>query len=221
MEDPQQRVRIRFSKGEPIKYLAHLDMHRTWERTFRRAGLPVAHSKGYNPRPRFQVAAALPVGVMGSAELLDVWLEEPVAADEVVARLRAAAPDGLGVLGAAEAPLDEPALQSQLREAEYRVEIETPESAEAIRIRLEGLLAAGTLPRRRPHKGGWKTYDLRQRIHDLALEPGADPGVVALRMRLQASPAGAGRPDEVLDALGLGIALHRAVRTRLVFAFDK
>ena len=39
----QQRLRMRFAKGEPLKYISHLDLARTWERVFRRAGLPVAH----------------------------------------------------------------------------------------------------------------------------------------------------------------------------------
>jgi radical SAM-linked protein len=215
------RLRVTFSKGEPIKYLAHLDLHRTWERTFRRAGLPVAYSKGYTPRPRFQMAAALPVGVTGEAELLDVWLTKPLSPDEALGRLRAAVPMGLGVRDAAEVRLDLPALQSQLRAAEYYAEIDTPESPEAVQVRVDSLLDAASLPRQRRHKGRWQTYDLRPRIHALSLAAHSVPGRVGLRMRLQASPQGAGRPDEVLDTLGLMVAPHRVRRTRLVFVFDK
>ncbi|MDD4745132.1 MAG: DUF2344 domain-containing protein, partial [Eubacteriales bacterium] len=50
-----------FSRREPAIWLAHLDMMRTFERSVRRAGIPVAYSAGYNPRP--QLAFALPVGV--------------------------------------------------------------------------------------------------------------------------------------------------------------
>jgi radical SAM-linked protein len=219
--DERQRLRVTFRKGEPVKYLAHLDVHRTWERTLRRAGVPVAHSQGFTPRPRLQIAAALPVGVMGSGELLDVWLDRPLPPEEVLARLRDASPLGLEVLAVEEVPADGPALQAELREAEYWAEIETAEPPEAIKVRMDGLLAAVSLPRKRMQKGRWRTYDLRPRIYDLALELGAAPGRVGLRMRLQASPQGAGRPDEVLDALGLTVVPHRVVRTRLVFAFDK
>lgn len=219
--DELHRLRVTFSKGEPIKYLAHLDLHRTWERTFRRAGLPVAHSKGYTPRPRFQMAAALPVGITGEAELLDVWLTEPLPPDAALGRLRASVPAGLRVLAAAEVPLNLPALQSQLRAAEYHAEIETAESPEAIQVRMDGLLDAVSLPRQRRHKGRWQTVDLRPRIHALSLAAQPVPGKVVLHMRLQASPEGAGRPDEVLDALGLMVSPHRVRRTRLVFVFDK
>ncbi len=59
----KQRLRLTFAKGEAVKYISHLDLARTWERVFRRVGLPLAYSQGYNPRPRFQIAAALPEDV--------------------------------------------------------------------------------------------------------------------------------------------------------------
>ena len=77
-EQRNQRLRARFAKRESLKYISHLDLARTWERVFRRAGLPVVYSQGFNPRPRFQIAAALPVGVTGQSELLDIWLSEPL-----------------------------------------------------------------------------------------------------------------------------------------------
>jgi len=46
-QDPAQRYRLTFAKGEALKYISHLDLARTWGRTFRRAGLPVAYSKGF------------------------------------------------------------------------------------------------------------------------------------------------------------------------------
>lgn len=61
-ETPVQRLRFAYAKGEALRYISHLDLARTWERAFRRAGLPVAYSQGFNPKPRFQIAAALPWG---------------------------------------------------------------------------------------------------------------------------------------------------------------
>jgi radical SAM-linked protein len=217
---PKQRMRIRFAKGEQVKYISHLDLARTWERVFRRAGLPVAYSQGFNPRPRFQIAAGLPVGVTSRAELLDVWLTDPLAPEEVLARLQPTLPPGLEVLEAVEVELQAPSLQSQLRAADYRAVVHSPEPVEAIRTRLQALLDAPTLPRRRQHKGGWQTYDLRPLIQSVTVEPGQS-GEQVMTMRLQASPQGAGRPDEVLDALGLSLAAHTLERANLCFEFDK
>jgi radical SAM-linked protein len=220
-QGPSQRLRIAFAKGDALKYISHLDLHRAWERAFRRAGMPVAYSQGYNPRPRFQIAAALPVGISGRGELLDVWLDETLAPEDVVERLRPELPHGLEILRVEEVDLRAPSLQSVMRAAEYRAVVETREPADALRARVVALLDAPTLPRQRHHKGRLRTYDLRPLIHELTVEPCEDAGAPALHMRLQLSPQGAGRPDEVLDALGLSSFPHRIERTDLHFEFDK
>jgi radical SAM-linked protein len=217
---PRQRLRLSFAKGEAIKYISHLDLARTWERVFRRAELPLAYSQGFNPRPRFQIAAALPVGVTGQSELLDIWLTDCLPAEEALARLRPVLPAGLDVSAAQEVELQAPSLQSQMRSAGYRVVLQTQEPAEAIRIRLQALLDAPALQRQRHHKGKLQTYDLRPLVQSLSVEPGG-AGVQILIMRLQASPQGAGRPDQVLEALGLSLAPHTIERTNLCFEFDK
>lgn len=219
-EGPRQRLRIQFAKGEPLKYISHLDLARTWERIFRRAGLPLAYSHGFTPRPRFQIAAGLPVGVIGRAEWLDVWLTERLSPDEVRSRLQPVLPIGLEVGEIAEIDVRAPSLQSQLRAADYRAVLRSQEPVEAIRARIEELLKSPTLLRRRRHKGGWQTYDLRPLIQSLSVQAG-DRGELMIDMRLQASPQGAGRPDEVLDALGLSWVLDRLERTNLRFEFDK
>jgi radical SAM-linked protein len=216
----QQRLRICFAKGEPIKYISHLDLARTWERVFRRARLPVAYSQGFNPRPRFQIAAGLPVGVTGRAELLDLWLATPLAPAEVAERLGGVSPAGLEIRAVEEVELGAPALQSQVRAADYRVIIRSRESVGAIQTRVQALLELTSLVRQRRHKGGWQTYDLRPLIQTITVEA-RDEGEQILTMRLQASMQGAGRPDEVLAALGLELAAHRIERTNLVGEFDK
>ncbi|MGC9332857.1 MAG: TIGR03936 family radical SAM-associated protein [Anaerolineae bacterium] len=219
-QGPKQRLRIQFAKGAALQYISHLDLNRTWERAFRRAALPLAHSQGFNPRPRFQIAAALPVGVIGRTELLDLWLDVEIDPAQVLGRLQPALPPGLDVLSVEEVDLKAPSLQSQMRAAEYRVEVQTAEPLAGIEARARQLLGAPSLLRQRHHKGRMQCYDLRPLVQDIEIE-GAEAGQAVLRMRLQASPEGAGRPDEVLDALGLSIAPHTVERTNLYFEFDK
>jgi radical SAM-linked protein len=219
-QGPKQRLRITFAKGEPLKYISHLDLTRTWERAFRRAGLPVAYSQGFNPRPRFQIAAALPVGVTGRAEVLDLWLFDPMAPEELGARLRPVLPSGLAVSTVEEVELRAPSLQVQMRAADYRAVVRSPEPAEALRGRVQTLLDAPTLPRQRYHKGKWQTYDLRPLVQTVAVAAGR-AGESVIEMRLQASPQGAGRTDEVLDVLGLSHFPHSVERTTLHLEFDK
>jgi hypothetical protein len=107
-----------------------------------------------------------------------------------------------------------------MRSAAYRATVRSPEPTEAIRQRVSALLKVPTLPRRRHHKGKEQTYDLRPFIQSIEVQPGQQ-GEHVLTMRLQASPDGAGRPDEVLDVLGLSLAVYTIERTSLYFEFDK
>ena len=68
------RLRLTFTKTGSLKYTGHLNLHRTLERTFRRAGLPLAYSQGFNPQPRMNLAEALPLGITSECEVMDVWL---------------------------------------------------------------------------------------------------------------------------------------------------
>jgi radical SAM-linked protein len=219
-QDPRQRVRISYAKGGALRYISHLDLARAWERAFRRAGLPIAYSRGFNPRPRLQIAAALPVGVTGRSELLDLWFVEPLLPEDVLDRLRPNLPPGLEVLGVEEVDIRAPSLQSQMRAADYRVLVQSQEPVPALRNRVGALLEESSVPRRRQHKGGWQTYDLRPLIQSIDVAPGG-AGERILTMRLQASPQGAGRPDEVLDALGLSLSVQTMERTSLHLEFDK
>ncbi len=215
------RVRLTFAKAEALKYISHLDLARAWERLFRRAALPVAYSQGFNPRPRFQIASGLPVGVTGRAELLDLWLAGRLEPAGVVARLRPVSPPGLEVLAAEDVDLRAPALQALVRAAEYVTLLHTSEPVEAIRARAEALLAATSLPRQRHHKGKVQSYDLRPLVQSLAARHAPGDDAIVLEMRLQVSSEGAGRPDQVLEVLGLSLAARGTERTKLHFDFDK
>jgi len=214
---PVQRLRLVFCKGAEIKYISHLDLMRAWERALRRAGLPLAHSQGFNPRPRLFFAAALPVGFTGRAEMLDILLERRMELHDFAARLRVQLPVGLWLESVNEVPMALPPLPGRVVAVEYELLVETEETAETIQARLAGLLAAQSLPRHRQRPGGERAYDLRPLIQDLWFV-GWRAHLAVLGMRLQADPQGTGRPDEVMSALGLTEAVCATERLRLLFA---
>ncbi len=91
------RLRITFAKTPAMRFTGHLDLHRAWERTFRRAGLPLAYSEGFNPHPRLNLASALPLGFTGQGEVIDAWLEQDLPLPEIQAALQRALPPGFQV----------------------------------------------------------------------------------------------------------------------------
>jgi Uncharacterized protein conserved in bacteria (DUF2344) len=116
-----QRLRVRFTKEEPLRFLGHLDVVRLWERACRRARLPLAYTLGFTPHPRLQFASPLALGATGAAEVLDLYLTAPLAPDEFGARLGARLPPGCRVVEVQEVPLLAPAAAALLRWAEYQV----------------------------------------------------------------------------------------------------
>ena len=216
----ETRLRLTFVHGAALRWISHLDLVRLWERALRRAGLPVAYTRGFNPQIRLQFAAALPTGCYGRAEVADLWLERPVPPDEFAARVRAQLPPGIELTDVQEVDLRLPSLQTQLRAADWRVAVEVPTlSAEELAARVAALLAADELPHARRRREGETphSYDLRPLIEALWVE-GVDPdGWLVLRMRLRAAAGATGRPDAVLDVLGLGDRPQRSERLALHF----
>jgi len=206
----QQRLRFRFAKQGALRYVGHLDLATTWERILRRAGLPLEYTRGFNPRPRLQFAAALPVGLTSEAELLDVWLTERVPLEPVSAlieRLTATSPAGLRTLRVAEVPIKAPALPPQVISAEYAITPNDPDlSADDLWARAQALLAQARIER--ILRG--KSYDLRPLIQDLWLN-----GDGVLVARLSTGERANARADEFIAALGLALHQVNAHRRRL------
>jgi len=206
------RLRITFSKDGPLAYTSHLDLARIWERSLRRAGVPLAYSHGFNPRPRLQLAAALPLGHTGAAELLDIWLERPVTVESFTKSLPPVLPTGLQISQVRQVQVKEPALPTQVRASEYRVSVEWEETAAQVEARIKRLLAATELPRER--RG--KRYDLRPLIEHLWLEEVVSGSELVLGMQLAARPGATARPEAVLEALGMDGAFARYQRRLLL-----
>ncbi len=192
-----QRLRITFAKTAAMQYTGHLDLHKTWERTLRRARLPLAYSEGFNPHPKIQLGAALPLGFTSDCELVDVWLETPQQLGAARAALEAAAPPGLQLSDLREVPERDPALQTQIVAAEYRVTLPATVESAVLDERVSALLAAPEIRRTRRDKD----YDLRPLIESLARTASDEDGHT-LVMRLAAREGATGRPEEVVEALG-------------------
>ena len=68
-------LRLLFEKKGRSVWISHLDLMRLFQRAFKRAGLPLTHTQGFNPRPSVSIALPLSVGVESQCELLDFELE--------------------------------------------------------------------------------------------------------------------------------------------------
>ena len=91
--------RALFEKTGNAIYISHLDLMRLFQRAFKRAGLPLTHTQGFNPRPSVSIALPLSLGTESLCELLDFSLEgDAVSGEEIMFRLNNALVDGIRVL---------------------------------------------------------------------------------------------------------------------------
>lgn len=210
-----QRLRVRFTRGNEIKYISHLDITRLWERVFTRAGIDVAYSEGFNPHPRLSLAAPLAVGLTADSELMDVYVEGTVTPHWFLDAVKSQLPAGLEIRDVQQVGMMLPSLQAQMRMAEYTVRIENSGGPENVESTIESVLSAEKLPWSHERDTGKREYDLRALIDDIRLVS-SDSETSTLEMRLRCDSGGSGRPEQVTKALGFSEYPLSIRRTRLL-----
>ncbi|MEW6028805.1 MAG: TIGR03936 family radical SAM-associated protein [Chloroflexota bacterium] len=208
------RIRVTFSKTGALRYTGHLDLHTIWERAARRAGLNLAYSQGFHPQPKIQLASALPLGFSSRCEMADFWIQDEPDLNTLPERLQAAVPSGIGILKVERVDERAAPLQTRLLAAEYEATLPNNFDESSLDQKLAAVMEAESLPRER--RG--KAYDLRPLIESLEAAPINGSGPRRLFMRLTAREGATGRPEEVLDALGIPPESARVERTRLIFS---
>ncbi len=210
-----QRLRIKFSRGEEIKFISHLDITRVWERALRRAAIPLAYSQGFSPHPQMALAVPLSVGMTSEAELMDITCTRNVSPQWFNGIVNQQLPPGIRVLQVNQIPPAQPALQAQVRFAEYRIKIQTEKSREEIKSAIKGLLSLKQLPWQHRRDTGVRNYDLRALIDTIMLLDW-QPGRCELGLRLRCDNRGSGRPEQVTLALGFSGYPEVTHRTGLI-----
>jgi radical SAM-linked protein len=207
-EEPSLRVRLRYSVRGKVRFLSHRDVARVTERAIRRAGIPIAYTQGFSPRPKLQYGLALSTGYESDAEFFDLFLDplrvgvrEPQA---VGAALDSCLPKGLAITAAAAVAPGEPSLQDCVASTSWivRVAAATMDPGELAR-RVDTLWAAETHPLEIVRKGKQVREDLRPLLFHLSVAPPAPiDDAPELHVELGTKPRSI-RPAELLETLGV------------------
>lgn len=195
------RLRIRFTKVGKVRFLGHRDLARVWERTLRRAELPVAYSEGFSPRPKLSFGLALSTGYESDGEYLDVDLAATAPDPQLPAlpgRFSALLPEGIDVTAVCEVSRSEPSLQQAVTSCSWLIEVVDTSAGDAAEV-VDRALAASSLMLTRERKGKEVTDDLRPYLLDLSVI-GPTPTGVQLAAELGTQPRTL-RPAELLAAL--------------------
>ena len=152
-----ETIRVFFSKTGRAKYISHLDLNRTMIRAFRRAGLPIWYTEGFNRHPYVTFAAPLSLGYEGDRETMDIRLKEEMNMEELVQRLDGVMPEGLHVFAAGK-PVMKP---GEVKSARYAI------TASCAAMDFRGMLSqTEILVDKRTKKNGTKPVDLKPILSD-------------------------------------------------------
>ncbi len=232
---PQQRVlhryRFRFEKLGASVLLGHLDLVRAVPRLGRRAGLKLAYTLGFHPKPYLSFSPALSLGTLSLAEYVDVQLLEPVDPAEAARALTASAPSGLTFTGCAALDAADVPITRLLEAAEYWVALETDGGSAGDRRawwedQIQSFLSRATHEVSRTSKGATKAIDVRSYLESVACAPasieeqvrglGIPQPACVLQVHLTLRASGGVKVSEIVEAIGGSPDIsYRAVRAAL------
>lgn len=165
--DLMARIRLRFGKSGAMRYLSHLELITLFTRAVSRSGVPILFSRGFHPHPRFSFATATSVGVESVAEYMDMFVENGIAADDVMQRLNAVLPEGFIILEATQIDAKSPSLSTMIDKTRYRITFKTV-APEDLAERCVQFMAHTTFVIQRKKKGEIQNIDLRAEVTALS-----------------------------------------------------
>ena len=178
-------IRVKFGKEGALRFIGHLDVLRTFQKIFRRAGIPMAFSQGFSPHPIMSFALPLGLGLSSEGEYLDAEIaldrpgqnpegsaEGPFPVRELLPRLRAATSADLPVYVVRILPEGSGNAMASVGRASYRLAIR-PEWEEMLRCGAERLMARESIPIEKETKTRTVEMDLRPCLYRIQVQSGA------------------------------------------------
>ncbi|HJQ83298.1 MAG TPA: TIGR03936 family radical SAM-associated protein, partial [Candidatus Binatia bacterium] len=196
---PVQRVRLRYRKVGPARFIGTREIGNVFLRAARRAGLPLAFSRGHHPMPRLSFSPAIPLGFSSDDEYLDVDLTAPVEPAAVAAGFAAELPEGLEPVTAVEVPCAGPSIDAGVVAFVYAVDLaslDEPPTPERVADAVARFERAAVFPLRKRGKSGERTVDARRFVPSLV-----QTGPRSVSLELTIGPEGTIRPVALLGEL--------------------
>lgn len=195
------KIRMEITKGDEIRFIAHLDYARTIERAVRRAKLPAAYSEGFNPHMKLAFASALGVGVASQAEYVDIELREEVKVESVLQDLGNQLPPSIVLKRGKYIPSSSAALMAIVNLAEYRVQAPVVASVDpkAIEVSIQQFNEANEVQFVRQSPKGRREMNVKEFVKKV------DFSLLENRLQIyfpcSITPQGTIKPSEVIGAM--------------------
>jgi len=191
------KVRIKFSKHGPVKFIGHLDIMRYFQKLLRRAELDMMYTEGFHPHQVMSFANPLGVGLESEGEYLDITLNSAGTAEEMVNALNAQSVEGIHIVSARRLPLEAGNGMASVAMADYRVIFSDMDifSAKSLTDITADFYGRDEILVEKKTKKGFKEVDLKKSVHILRAEDNS------IFMKVNAGSAENIRPEMVTAAM--------------------
>ncbi len=169
--------RLVYAKTGRARYISHLDLMRAMQRVFKRAGIPLWYTQGFNPHAYLMFPLALPLGTDSSIEVLDIALTEELEFDEITERLNEKMPVGLKIMSASKPVMK----HTEIAFAEYEIRLKTNFSAEETCELFKDFLSREKIEvEKRSKKKGINLVDIKPHIRLIDIATDDDKALIRL-----------------------------------------
>ena len=177
------KLRMRFIKEDQAAWISHLDLMRTFQRCFLRAGLVVRHSQGFHPHPLMSILLPLPVGQSSECELMDFETVGEVDIPALIASMNEGMPLGIRILECYEVTRPVRELKTLRAKVEFEYDNGVPAGAAE---ELAALFAREELViQKRTKRKAMADVDIRPMIESVTFETEADKLTITVQVQAQ------------------------------------
>lgn len=139
------KYRLKFVKGDGVKFVPHLDTLRLYQRAIRRANIPIKYSQGFNPHQHMSIAQPLSVGMTGKGEYLDLETTEPINLQCLISSINECLAEGTYVISARELKENEKNAMASVEGGSYEIYLDFDMNKEVLQNNIDKFLAQEAL----------------------------------------------------------------------------
>lgn len=189
------KIRVKFSKYGPLRFIGHLDVMRFFQKAIRRAGIDVVYTNGFSPHQVMSFAAPLGVGLCSLGEYMDVEIASHQGMEDIKRRLQEVCPYGIDILNVSLLPEKAGNAMASVAAATYAVAFKDESKSFAPYAScVKELLSKEEILVTKETKRSTAEVNIRPGIYECSVEDGV------LVFLVDASSAGNIRPEFVMDA---------------------
>lgn len=190
------KLRVKFNKYGPVRFIGHLDVMRFFQKAIRRAGIDIAYTSGYSPHQIMSFAAPLSVGLESNGEYMDIEVNSLTSCEDIKDRLNRASVPGIEVLSVKILPEEAGNAMASVAAASYTVSFRPGREPKLdIASALPAFLEKEQILITKETKKGTREVDLKPGIFELRWQENS------FFMLVDASSAGNIKPVQIIEAL--------------------